>query len=175
MENSEIFIALNFCKSTVDLLPCGVMCVCLVAQSCPTLWNTMDWNPPGSSVQGILQARILEWVAIPSSRGSFQSRDRTQVSHIVGRLFTVWATKEFQKKTGMGSLFLLQGKFQLRNQTRVSYIEGDFTTWATQEAPGMCIHPQFVIKKRSNDHRMRSDSFSTMRWVWVRTSFMIPL
>ena len=97
MENSEIFIALNFCKSTVDLLPCGVMCVCLVAQSCPTLWNTMDWNPPGSSVQGILQARILEWVAIPSSRGSFQSRDRTQVSHIVGRLFTVWATKEAQK------------------------------------------------------------------------------
>ena len=144
-------------------------------QSCPTLCNTMDCSLPDSYVHWILQVRMLEWVFMTSSRASSQLRDQTQVSHIAGRLFTVWATKEFQKKTGMGSLFLLQGNFQLRNQTRVSYIEGDFTTWATQEAPGMCIHPQFVVKKRSNDHRMRSDSFSTMRWVWVRTSFMIPL
>jgi len=42
----------------------------LVAQSCPTLYNPMDWSPPGSSVLGILQARILEWVAIPFSRVS---------------------------------------------------------------------------------------------------------
>ena len=41
-----------------------------VAQSCPTLCNLMDYSPPGSSVHGILQARILEWVATPSSRGS---------------------------------------------------------------------------------------------------------
>ena len=43
---------------------------------------------------GILQARILEWVAMPSSGGSSQPRDRTQVSYIAGRLFTIWATKE---------------------------------------------------------------------------------
>ena len=43
----------------------------LVAQSCPTLWDPMDYSPPGSSVRGILQARILEWVAIPFSRGVF--------------------------------------------------------------------------------------------------------
>ena len=43
---------------------------------CPTLWDPMDPSPPGSSVQGILQARILEWVAVPSSRGSSQPRDR---------------------------------------------------------------------------------------------------
>ena len=42
----------------------------LVAQSCPTFCNSMDWGPPGSSVRGILQARILEWVAMPFSRGS---------------------------------------------------------------------------------------------------------
>ena len=107
MENSETHIALSFRKSTVDLLPCGVMCVCLVAKSCPTLWNTMDWNPPGSSVHGILQARILEWVARPSSRGSFHSRDQTQVSHIAGRLFTVWATKEAQKVIRYYKMFFL--------------------------------------------------------------------
>ena len=49
---------------------------------------------PGSSVRGILQARILEWVAIPLSRGSSQPRDQTWVSHIAGRFFTIWTTRE---------------------------------------------------------------------------------
>ena len=44
--------------------------MCYVTQLCPTLCNPMDWSPPGSSVHGILQARILEWVAVPYSRGS---------------------------------------------------------------------------------------------------------
>ena len=61
----------------------------LVAQSCLTLGNPMDYTPPGSSVHGLLQARILEWVAISSSRGSSQPRDRIQVSHIACRFFTV--------------------------------------------------------------------------------------
>ena len=52
------------------------------------------YSPPGSSVHGILQARILEWVAIPFSRGSSQPRDWTQISHIAGRSFTIWATRE---------------------------------------------------------------------------------
>ena len=50
------------------------MCVCEVAQSCPTLCDPMDCSPPGSSVYGILQARILQWVAMPSSRGSFSTQ-----------------------------------------------------------------------------------------------------
>ena len=54
----------------------------------------MDWSPPDTSVHGILQARKLEWVAMPSSRGSSQPRDQTQVSHITGELFTIWATRE---------------------------------------------------------------------------------
>ena len=53
-----------------------------VAQSCPTLWDPMDFH-------GILQARILEWVAFPFSRGSSQPRDRTQVSHTAGGFFTI--------------------------------------------------------------------------------------
>ena len=51
-------------------------------QSCPTLCDPMDCSPPVSSVHGILQARILEWVAMPSSRGSSQPRDRTRISDI---------------------------------------------------------------------------------------------
>ena len=63
------------------------MCVCLVAQSCPTLCSPMDCSPPGSSVHGIFQARVLEQVAVFSSSGSFLPRDQTGVSCIscIGR------------------------------------------------------------------------------------------
>ena len=60
-----------------------------VAQSCPTLCDPLDYT-----AHGILQARILEWVAVPFSRGSSQPRNRTQVSCIAGRFFTSWATRE---------------------------------------------------------------------------------
>ena len=60
-----------------------------VAQLCPTLCDTVDCSPPGSSVHRILQARILEWVAISFSRGSSRPRDRTQVSCIAGRCFNL--------------------------------------------------------------------------------------
>ena len=67
-----------------------------VAQSFLTLCDPMDCSLPGSSVLGILQAEILEWVAIPFSRASSQPRDRTEVSHIAGGFFTVWATRKAQ-------------------------------------------------------------------------------
>ena len=54
----------------------------------------MDYSPPGSSIHGILQAGILEWVAIPFSRGSSLPRDQTQLSCIAGESFTLWATRE---------------------------------------------------------------------------------
>ena len=63
-----------------------------VAQLCLTLCDLMDYT-----VHGILQARILEWVAFPFSRGPSQPRDRTQVSHIAGRRFTIWATREIHQ------------------------------------------------------------------------------
>ena len=75
------------------------LCV-LVTQSCPTLCDPMGCSPPGSSVHGILQVWILEWVAVPLSRGSSPPRDRTQVSCIAGRFFTIWATNEAQANTG---------------------------------------------------------------------------
>ena len=67
-----------------------------VAQSCLTL-QPVDCSPPSSSVHGILQARILEWVTISFSRGSSRHRDQTQVSHITGRCFNLCATREALK------------------------------------------------------------------------------
>ena len=64
-----------------------------VTQSCLTLCNTMDSSLPGSAIHGIFQARILEWAAISFSRGSSQPRDRTWVSCIADRRFTIWATR----------------------------------------------------------------------------------
>ena len=61
--------------------------MCLVTQLCLTLCSPMDCSLPGSSVHGILQARILEWVAISSSKGSSQPRDQAQVSHVAGGFF----------------------------------------------------------------------------------------
>ena len=66
-------------------------------QSCLTLRDPTDCSPPGSSVRGILQARMLEWVAILSSRGSSQPRDRTQVSSTAGRFFTARTSGVFSK------------------------------------------------------------------------------
>ena len=59
----------------------------LVTQSCLTLCDPMDCSPPGSSVYGILLARTLEWVAMPSSKGSSQPRYQTQVSRVTDRIF----------------------------------------------------------------------------------------
>ena len=73
----------------------------VVAQACLTLRNSMDCSPPGFSVHGIFQARILEWVAMPSSTGSSRPRDWTRVSSIAGgfdslrwTMLDSWSTKK---------------------------------------------------------------------------------
>ena len=79
----------------------------LVTQLCPTLCDALNCSPPGSSVHGILQARILEWVAIPFSRGSSWPRDQTWVPCTAGRFFTIWATWQVLK------VFLLSMKVRM--------------------------------------------------------------
>ena len=72
-------------------------CCSSVTKSCPTLCDPMDCSLPGSSVHGILQARILEWVAISSSRGSSRPRDQTHISYvscIADEFFIHWAIRE---------------------------------------------------------------------------------
>ena len=99
------------------------VCV-LVAQSCPSLCNPMDCSLPGFSVLEIFQARILEWIAIPFSRGSSLPRDRTLVSCIAGRFFTIWATRKssiFVKLTKLtpgytGSLKITQYLYSKREE-----------------------------------------------------------
>ena len=71
--------------------------VVLVAKSHLTLWDPMDCSPPGSSVQGTSQARILEWVAFSSSRGSFLPRDQTWVSCIGREILYHWATRKARR------------------------------------------------------------------------------
>ena len=89
-----------------------------VGQLCPTLCNPMD-----CIVYGILQARILEWVAFPFSRGSSQPRDRTQVSRIAGGFLTSWATREAQ--IHLASLTIVKWK-------SLSYIQLFTTPWTIQ-------------------------------------------
>ena len=76
--SSYCYLSLGVCVSCV-----------LVAKLCLTLYNPMDYKPPGSSVHGVLQARILEWVAMLFSRGSTQLKNQTRVSPIGGRFFTI--------------------------------------------------------------------------------------
>ena len=86
-------------------------------QSCPTLCDPVDCNLLGFSIHGILQARILEWIAISFSRGSSWPRDQTPVSCIGGRRFNLWATRGAYSpwnspgQNTMGSLSLLQRIF----------------------------------------------------------------
>ena len=79
----------------------------LVAQLSLTLCDPMDCSPPDSSVHGILQARILEWVAFLFSRWSLRPRDQTRVSCIAGRFFTIWATREAQSGNVYALMLLL--------------------------------------------------------------------
>ena len=136
-------------KDSGIILPSSTYCFCLnfennllVAQSCLTLCDPMDCSPPGSSVHGLLQARILEWVAIPFSRGSSWPRSETQVSHIAGRFFffSIWASRGENNKTLTGNFL------QLRLRASIPLLCGVFS------------EPLFMIysmKTKKCDYKMR--------------------
>ena len=91
-----------------------------VAQLCPTLWDPMYYTVPG-----IFQARILEWVAFPFSRGSSQPRDQTQVSRIAGRFFTSCATREAHRYWNQGTNLPLSSKTWIKNMYVWQGVERD--------------------------------------------------
>ena len=99
------------------------MCAELL-QLCPALWNPIDCSLPGSSVHGVLQARILEWVAMPSSRGASWSRDQTQVSCVayIGRWvnshYCLWKTISSLAKTSC----LLHSSLYMLPKNDISYL-----------------------------------------------------
>ena len=104
-----------------------------VAQSCPTLCDPMDGNLPGWAVHGIFQARILEWAAISFSRGSSQPRDRTRVSCIADRRFTVWATRQIFR-------ILQKTPNELFGQSNINGFFAFVFMLAAQSCPTLC-HP----------------------------------
>ena len=89
-----------------------------VTQSCLTLCGLVDCSLPGSSKHEILQARILEWVAISFSRGSSQPRDQTKVSCIAGRCFTLWAIRELLKGMEWSRILALCNKARVQPLTQ---------------------------------------------------------
>ena len=96
-------------KESTQTVRALALCSCCSVAS--VVCNPIDSSPPGSSVPGILQAGILEWVAISFSRRSSRPRDWTQVSSIVGKCFTVWATRAGTKlscKSEVTSLLYLR-------------------------------------------------------------------
>ena len=104
-------------------------------------------TPWAIHAHGILHARILEWVAIPFSKGSSQPRDQTQVSHIVGRFFTSWATGK-PKNTGVSSLSLLQWIF------------------LTQESNQCLLHCRQILYQLSYQGSPQSIIAVLSKWRW---------
>ena len=98
-----------------------------VAQSCRTPCDPMDCSPPGSSIHGFFQARILEWVAISFYRRSSRPRDWTGVSHIVGRRFTILATGEVHPTNSKHLLFAFFRKSLSTVISSYSYQGGDIS------------------------------------------------
>ena len=111
----EHFLSGN--KGPINIRAPNISVKVKVTQSCPTLCDPMDCTLPGSSVHAILQARILEQVAVPFSRGSSQSRNQTQISLIAGGFFTIWVTREWRA-------YVLAGKW-----TRVPCLEGSYQSF----------------------------------------------
>ena len=102
-----------------------------VTQFCPTVWQYMDCSSPGSSVHGILQARILEWVATSYSRGSSPNlRDRTQVLCFTGRFSTTWATAFTSNKNNL----------QMKSRRTLIWGAVEETVLSKGNIPAMVIH-----------------------------------
>ena len=95
---------------------------------CLTLWDPIDCSLPGASVHGILQARILEWVAIPFSRGSSQPKDQTQVSCIAGGFFTNWATREYKAE-----------KWVFKENHHINCTKEERKIFHCRRPPGNCV------------------------------------
>ena len=106
-----------------------------------TLWDPMDCSLPGSSIHGIFLARVLEWVAISFSRGSSWPRYWTWISHIIGRCFMVWATREVHASGGK----------RIKTLEQIKYDELWHFVWHLQNP-----HPCWLQK---NEGRLRKHSW----------------
>ena len=115
----------------------------LVTQSCLMLCDPMDSSSLDLCVHGILQARILKWVAIPFSWGSFRPRDQIWVSCIAGKFFTIWATREFPKSTILQLKKLENKKHLLTSKWSLSFSGSPSSAPLTQ--PGLTLPPVPIL------------------------------
>ena len=125
---------------------CAVLSHSVMSDSA-TSWAVAHQAPLS---MGIIQTRILEWVAMPSSRGSSQPRNQTQVFHNACRFFTAWATKEAQEYwSGYPFWYpFSRGSSWPRSPTRVSYvISRSFTSWDTREYNCYIIHIVLKVER----------------------------
>ena len=127
-----------------------------VAQLCPTLCNSMDYK-----VNGLLQARILEWVAFPFSRGSSPPRDRTEVSHIAGGFFTSWATRECPRSGPRPQLWRIQVHLLifLFLVHILFFIPGEYPTVSTLYSGGQAHLYWVLAKDTSSQFTEQIDTF----------------
>ena len=148
---SPAFFFLDFfllCRSDSTLTP-GPLEIILCSQSCPTLCDPMGCSLPGSSVHGILQARILEWVAIPFSRASSQPGDQTWVSHIAGRFFTVWTTREAQIQSPETKSYLRRSQWLWQPLNSMMWEELFHRKLPWQSSRTMVHFPFMLFKRKS--------------------------
>ena len=150
----------------------------------------MDCSLPGSSVHGIFQARVLEWAAITFSRGSSQPRDRTQVSHTVGRHFTVWATTGLRidafelwcwRRLLKVPWTAMRSKQSILKETSSEYsLERlmlklklqyfGYLVWRTNSFEKTLIWGKTEGRRRRGQQSMRWLDGITTGWTWVGTS-----
>ena len=129
----------------------------------------MDCTHQAPLSMGILQAKLLEWVTMLSSRGSSLSRDRTQVSHTAGRFFTIWATRE-AKNTGVGSLSFLQGIFLIQESNQgLVHCRRILTSWATREALNLpsLKHLIFILTWNYSEHLQLYNTSKQFQATWL--------
>ena len=129
----------------------------------------MDCSPPGFSVHGILQARILEWVAMPFSRGSSRPRDWTQVSRIADRFFTVWATQEapetkvIVKKKKKKKIKIKTSKQQPRSFWKVLWLIPKLILLTIGEKCNSLCHPSLELCSCGRLQALGVDGFPFLR------------
>ena len=124
--------------------------MCFVAQSRPPLCDPLYWSPPGSSVHGILQVRILEWVVIPFSGGFSFPRDQTWVSRIAGRFFTVLTDwKPTVRKKVIELTFLCSHQFSSVAQSCLTLCDP-----INCSMPGLPVHHQLLEFTQTHVHQV---------------------
>ena len=132
----------------------GICCCCLVTKSCPALWDSVDCSPPGSSVHGISQVRILECIAISFSKGSSWPGDQTRLSCTGRRILYHWATREAPwSLTKRAQLSSLSSPHHMRMPWESSWLQARkraltrtqplLTSWSQTFSPYPCKKRKF--------------------------------